>query len=131
MPWTKSGNLKGQVAVTPSATARTLGAIFQPHATKPVFVSYSVKTQVTNPLAAGNSTATVTLLSDAANPPTIERGRVEAVSSVGLTVGPALTTANTAPLSYIVPPGHYARLVPTVSGTGSTSIVSQVEEILG
>ncbi len=93
-------------------------------------VSYSVRTTVTNPLLAGTSTATVTLLSDAANPPTTERGRVEASSAVGLAVSIALTTSNTAQLSYIVPAGHWVRLASTVSGTGSTAIVSQVEETL-
>lgn len=94
-------------------------------------MSYSVKTQVTNPLLAGASTATVVLLSDANNPPTTERARAEAVSSVGLAVSIALTTANTAPLDYIVPPGHWVRLISTVTGTGTTAIVSQTEETLG
>lgn len=121
----------GPALATPAVSTRTLGVAFQPHATKPVFVSYSVKTQVTNPLLAGASTATVTLLSDAANPPTTERARDEASSSVGLAVSVALTTSNTAPLTYIVPAGHYVKLVSTVVGTGSTAIASQVEEVLG
>jgi hypothetical protein len=121
----------GLGAVAPIVSSRTLGATFQPSATKATLVSYSVKTQVTNPLLAGTSTSTVTLLSDAANPPTTERARVEATSGVGLSVSIALTTSNTAPLIYIVPPGHYVRLVSTVSGTGATSITSQTEETLG
>jgi len=121
----------GLGAVTPTVPARVFGAAFQPSTTKAVFVSYSVKTQVTNPAIAGASVATVTLLSDANNPPTTERARDEAVSSVGLAVSLALTTSNTAPLSYIVPPGHYVRLVSTVTGTGTASIVSQCEEALG
>jgi hypothetical protein len=108
-----------------------LNAVFQPSTTKPVFVSYSVKTSVTNPLAAGTSTATVTLLSDAANPPTTERGRLEATSSVGLAVTIALTTSNTAPLAYVVPPGHFVKLVSAVTGTGSAAIASQTEVTLG
>lgn len=63
--------------------------------------------------------------------PTTERARVEAVSSVGVTVTLALATANTAPLDYIVPPGHWVRLVSTVTGTGTTAIVAQTEETLG
>ena len=121
----------GPASVSSSTPTRTLGTVFQPHATKPVLVSYSVKTEVTNPLLAGASTATVTLLSDAANPPTTERARDEAVSSVGLAVSLALTTANTAPLTYLVPAGHFVRLVSTITGTGKTSIVSQVETVLG
>lgn len=121
----------GLGTVTPSTPVRVLGTAFQPHATKAVFVSYSVKTQVTNPALAGASVATVTLLSDVNNPPTTERARDEATSSVGLAVSIALTTSNTAPLSYIVPPGHFVRLVSTITGTGSTSLVSQTEEVLG
>jgi hypothetical protein len=120
----------GLVSVAPAASARALGTSFQPSATKATFVSYAVKTSVTNPLAIGSSVATVTLLSDAATTPTTERGRVEAASSVGLAVSIALTTSNTAQLSYVVPAGHWVRLVSTVSGTGSTAIVSQVEETL-
>ncbi|UYW34471.1 hypothetical protein [Methylorubrum extorquens] len=118
------------MSVTPVATTRALGISFQPSTTKAVRVSYSIRTTVTNPLLVGSSTATVILLSDASTPPTTERGRVEASSSVGLAVSVALTTSNTAPISYIVPAGHWVRLVSTVSGTGSTAIVSQVEATL-
>lgn len=118
-------------AVTPVVTTRALNTTFQPHATKATRVSYSARTQVTNPLLIGSSIATVTLLSDAANPPTTERCRVSAESAVGLAVSIALTTVNVAPLTYLVPAGHYVRLVSTVTGTGAASIVSQVEETLG
>lgn len=118
-------------SVAPAVSTRALNTTFQPSATKAVRVAYTVKTQVTNPLLVGTSTATVTLLSDAANPPTTERGRVESTSGVGITVTIALTTSNTMMLSYIVPAGHYVRLVSAVTGTGTTAIVSQVEEVLG
>ena len=120
----------GLVSVAPTVINRAFGAAFQPSATKATFVSYAVKTTVTNPALAGASVATVQLLSDAGTAPTTERGRVEATSSVGLAVTIALTTSNTAQLSYVVPAGHWVRLVSTVSGTGSTAIVSQVEETL-
>lgn len=121
----------GLGTVTPSTPTRALGTAFQPNATKATLVSYSARTQVTNPLLVGTSTATVTLLSDANNPPTTERCRVTAESAVGVTVTLALTTSNTAPLTYIVPAGHYVRLVSTVTGTGQTSLISQTEEALG
>lgn len=121
----------GLGTVTPSTPTRVIGTAFQPSATKAVAVSYSARTQVTNPLLAGSSTAMVTLLSDASNPPTTERCRVAAESSVALAVAIAITTSNTAPLSYIVPPSHYVRLVSSTTGTASTSIISQVEEALG
>lgn len=117
--------------VTPATPTRAFGSAFRPNADKAVAVSYSVKTQVTNPLVAGNSTATVRILSDAANPPTTERGRCEAVSGVGLAVTIALTTANTAVLSYIVPPGHYVLLTSAGTGTFANSIAAQTETTLG
>ncbi len=121
----------GLGTITPSTPTRVLGTAFQPSATKAVRVAYTVRTRVTNPLLAGTSRAEVKLLSDAANPPTTERARAAADSGVGLAVAIALTTSNETLLAYIVPPGHYVRLVSTVSGTGSTAIVAQVEETLG
>lgn len=117
--------------VTPSTTTRTIGTAFRPSTTNAVRVSYTIRTQVTNPLLVGTSVATVILYSDANTTPTTERARVAAESGVGVTVTLALTTANTATLSYIVPAGHYVLLSSSVSGTGATSIVSQVEEVLG
>jgi len=96
-----------------------------------VLCIYSIKTQVTNPLLVGTSTATVKLLSDAATTPTTERARAEATSGVGITVTIALTTSNTATLSYICPAGHYVLLSSAVAGTGATSIVAQSEVVLG
>jgi len=117
--------------ITPSTPSRVLGTAFQPSATKYTLVIYSIRTQVTNPLLAGSSTATVQLMSDTNTTPTTERGRVAAESSVGVAVAIAITTANTAQLSYLVPPGHYVRLVSTVTGTGATSIIRQTEEAFG
>lgn len=122
----------GTALKTPTVTSptRTIGTAFQPSATRPTLVSYSVRTQVTNPLVAGASTAMVQLMSDANATPTTERARVSAESSVALAVAIAITTANVATLTYIVPAGHYVRLVSTVTGTGATSIISQNEETL-
>ena len=117
--------------VAPSTSARAIGTVFQPSTTKAVECSYSVKTQVTNPLLAGTSTTTVRLLSDASNPPTTVRDVVEATSGVGVSVTLALTTSNTAALRYIVPPGHYVLLQQSISGTGVATLVAQTEEVLG
>lgn len=121
----------GLGTVTPFASTRALGTTFQPSAIKAVLVSYTITTQVTNPLLAGTSTCTVTLLSDSAATPTTERARVGATSGVGLTVSIQITTSNTATLSYLVPPGHYVRLVSAVTGTGSAAIIFQNEVTLG
>lgn len=117
--------------VTPSSPTRVLGTAFQPNATKATMCVYTIRASATNPLLIGNSQAVVTLLSDASNPPTTERCRIECVSSVGAIVGIQITNTNTGPLSYICPPGHYVRLVAAGSGTFSTSLVTQVEEALG
>ena len=118
--------------VAPSVSARTIGSAgFQPNATKATLVSYSIKTSVTNPLIAGSSTAVVRLLSDASATPATERVTVAAESSVALAVAIAITTSNTATLTYLVPAGHYVRLVETKTGTSSTSIISQTEVVLG
>lgn len=118
-------------AIALSTPTRAIGTAFQPHATKNTLVSYSVRTQATNPLLAGNSRAQVRLLSDASNPPTTERCRVAADSAVGLAVAIQITTGNEATLQYLVPAGHYVLLSQTTTGTGAASIVAQVEEVLG
>jgi len=117
--------------VTPSTPTRVVGTAFQPSATKATLVLYTVKTTVTNPLLVGTSTASITLLSDAAANPTTVRGIAAAESGVGVTVTVALTTSNTAVLAYLVPAGHYVKLTTAVTGTGSVTIVNQVELTLG
>lgn len=121
----------GLGTVAPAVSTRSLNTTFQPNATKAVLVSYTVKTQVTNPLLVGTSTCTVTLFSDSATNPTTERCRVEATSGVGVTVTIALTTSNTATLTYLVPAGDRVRLVSNVVGTGVATLVSQAEVTLG
>lgn len=121
----------GLGTVTPSTPSRVLNSAFQPNAAKVTQCSYSVFTSVTNPLLAGSSTASCILLSDAANPPTTERCRTTLASAVALTVGVQITNSQTIPLDYIVPPGHYVKLLSATTGTASTSIASQTEETLG
>lgn len=121
----------GLGAVSVSTPSRVFGTAFQPSTSKAVLVSYSVRTQVTNPLLVGTSTATVRLLSDANNPPTTERARAEATSGVGITVTIALTTSNTAVISYLVPAGHWVLLASSGQGTFANTLVTQVEEALG
>jgi hypothetical protein len=96
-----------------------------------VWVSYSCKTTVTSPAVAGSAIASCALLSDAAAVPVTARARVEATVSLNLGGGVALTTSNTAALTYLVPAGHYVRIVSSISGTGSVSLAEQVEVTLG
>lgn len=121
----------GLGTVTPATSSRALNTTFQPSTTKAVEVCYTINLSVTNPLLVGTSTAQVQLRSDAASPPTTVRDTVAASSAVGVSVTLQLTTGNVLSLRYIVPAGHYVRLVSSTTGTGSATIVNQVEETLG
>lgn len=121
----------GLGTVTPSTPSRSLNATFTPNASKAVMACYSVNISVTNPLLAGNSSATVNLVSDTASTPTTVRAVAAATSSVGLTVTVQITQQQTTPLCYIVPANHNVRLNSSTSGTASVTIVAQTEESLG
>lgn len=121
----------GLGTVTPATPARALNTAFQISATKAAFACYSIALSVTNPLLIGTSTAQVQLLSDSATTPTTLRATAAIGSGVGVTVTLALTTTNTIPVCYMVPAGHYVRLVSSTSGTGSATIAAQTEETLG
>lgn len=116
MSWLTS-HVRDHVAA-PSTPSRALDAAFQPNANGHVLCGYTIQ----HVCAHGND-GTVQLLSDAANPPTILRG----LSRAALTDDAAsMTVAHQ--LTYIVPPGHYVKLVS--SGTGTPSIVAQYEDQL-
>lgn len=117
-------------SITPNTPSRSLGTAFQPSSTNHVRVCYTVAQSVTNPLLAGSSVAQVQLLSDTNNPPTTIRCRARMASSVGVAVAISITQEQSIPLEYLVPAGHYVRLVATTSGTASNSISDQVEETL-
>lgn len=117
--------------VTPSTPTRALNTSFQISTTNSALACYSIVLSTTNPLLAGTSTAQAQLVSDASSTPTTARGTAAISSSVALAVAIALTTGNTVQLCYLVPAGHWVRLNSSTSGTGSVSISSQVEEILG
>ncbi len=102
----------------PASASRALDTAFQPNANGHSLVSYSIQ----HVCAHGND-GTVTLLSDAANPPTTAR----AVSRAALTDDAASMTV-THQLTYIVPPGHYVKLVS--AGTGTPTIADQFEDAL-
>jgi hypothetical protein len=89
---------------TPANPARVLNVSFQPSATDPTFVHYSVRITT---IAA--ELGRVDLLSDAANPPVTVRARIAGGAAV------AMTTEGV--LSYIVPAGHFV-LLQTVNEAG-------------
>lgn len=117
-------------AVTPNTPSRSFGTTFQPSSTNHVQCSYTIAQSVTNPLLAGTSVAEVQLLSDSSNPPTTIRKRARLSSGVGVAVAVAITQQQSIPLDYLVPAGHYVRLVASTSGTSSNSISDQIEEVL-
>lgn len=100
----------------PTVSTRALDTAFQPSATKWTQVSYCIQHVVGD----GND-GKVELKSDAANPPTT----IRATSRVALAGATGTIDHN---LTYLVPPGHYVKLVS--SGTGTPTIACQVEDAI-
>ncbi len=90
-------------------------SVFQPNANKASFCSYTIQQ-----VAAHGNDGTVKLLSDAVNPPTTERDQCRLAvtdDAAGVTICKTLR--------YIVPAGHYVKLV--AAGTGTPTITQQFE----
>lgn len=103
----------------PVTSARVAdGSVFQPSAAHATFVSYTIQQVATH-----GQDGTVKLLSDAANPPTTERDecRLAVIDDVA-----SVTVCKS--LVYIVPAGHYVKLV--AAGTGTPTITQQSETVL-
>lgn len=98
----------------PQATARAIGASFQPSATRFTLAQYTIQQTETT-----GQDGTVKLLSDAADPPLTERAQVRCKNAN------AADHIACNQLTYLVPPGHYVKLV--ASGTGANAITQQVE----
>lgn len=115
-------------SVTPSTPARTLGSAgYQPSTTKPVLVIYSVQITCTASLA-GAQDGKVELRSDANSTPTTVRAVAQNRNSVALAIALTVINEQTTTLVYLVPAGHYVRLVSTqTAGTPAFAIISQVE----
>lgn len=147
MAWNSIGNIKGPTGsagsvgpqgpagfstVTPnSSPGRSLNTVFQPSTTNAVAVFYDV--DVTAGLSlSGGTTGRVQLLSDASNPPTTIRRNMGNGNSGALTIGLSLNQLVTMGLSYIVPIGHFVKLVTVnTTGTPTFSLAAQTEEVLG
>lgn len=114
---------------TPSTPTRALNTNFTPNANFPTWVSYSIAIAATATLT-GNQQGTVELRSDSAATPTTVRGTASAGVNLALGVAITFTNSQTCQLSYLVPPGHNVRLVSSVVGTPTISIVSQVEVVI-
>ena len=116
--------------LSPSSPSRSLGTAFQPSATRPTFVSYSgrIVSQIT---LSGGQSGRIELRSDASNPPTTVRARVAGGATGTVVAGVSQSDTAEAPLSYIVPAGHFV-LLQSVNETSTPtySIGAQVEIVL-
>lgn len=121
----------GFSTVTPSTPTRAIGTAFQPSATNAALCIYSIQIACTASLSGGQA-GQVQLLSDAANPPTTVRSTIANQNTSALTIGLTVVNNQTATLSYLVPIGHYVKLVSTnTTGTPTYTMVAQAEEVLG
>lgn len=101
----------------PTTPARAIGTSFQPSLTKWVLCTYVIQQSQTT-----GQDGTVTLNSDAVDPPTTARG------SARVNNANAATHVNRQQLIYLCPPAHFVKLVS--SGTGTPTIVEQVETVI-
>jgi hypothetical protein len=113
--------VKGAIAATP---ARVIGTSFQPSATSPTLVIYTVQLAVAATLGSPQ-TVTVDLRVDVVDPPVASVGTASLTTSqtAGLSISTSLTSQGQ--LVGWVPPGSYVNLV--VSGGGTATLVSQTE----
>lgn len=113
---------------TPVASARTLNTDFQPSATRPTLVIYTVR--ISGALTANQTTGNVQLRSDAAATPTTVRCQAR----LDFKVTGALTTMNETcdfVLTYLVPAGHFVRLASTTeAGVVVFTRIAEVEIVL-
>ncbi len=110
--------------MTVTNPTRALNTTFQPSATKPCWVHYSVQIQCTLSVLAGQD-STVDLVIDGANPPTTVRGRLRN-SNAGIL---GLTNIQIATMSGWVPAGQNCRL--NSSGNATVSLVNSTEVQFG
>jgi hypothetical protein len=113
------------VNTSPGRTLNSVG--YQPHATRPTVVMYSVRFLAILSLG-GDDIGTLELRSDSGATPTTVVVKAEARHALGVGVGVGSTVDLTIPVVYLVPPGHYVRLVS--SGDATVNLVSQTEIVL-
>lgn len=119
------------LALSVATPTRVIGTAFQPSATKQTLVSYSVQITCTATIG-GNQNGKIELLSDASNPPTTIRATAQNRTAVSLAIALQAINEQTTQLTYLVPAGHFVRLVSTqTTGTPAFAIISQTEETLG
>lgn len=105
---------------------RTLNTNFQVNTTRPALCFYTVQLAATSTLIGGQN-QTIRILSNPANPPTVERCRGFLLLTQALGVNAQLQSAQAVSLSYLVPAGHWVRIDST--GTGTGTLITSVELI--
>lgn len=117
-------------SVTTSTPSRSLGAAFQPSATRATMGYYSARIVSTITLSGGQA-GRVDLLSDSANPPTTVRARCAGGVTGTVVVGISVSDTVECPMSYLVPAGHFVLLQDVdESGTPTQTITTQAEQVL-
>lgn len=101
--------------------SRVLDSVFQPNASRPVLVIYTIESISSSTLILTED-GYVSLLSDDNNNPSTERCRVGFGFSNTIV---SVEGVNRGVLMYLVPPSHYVEL--RDNGNASNTILSQVE----
>lgn len=116
--------------ITLNTPSRSLGTAFQPSTTRPSLVSYSGRV-VSSLSISGGQSGRIELRSDSSNPPTTVRARVAGGITGTAVVGVAMSDTVEAPITYLVPAGHWV-LLQSVNETGTPtySLGAQVEQVL-
>jgi len=112
--------------------ARTLGSAgFQPSTTKYTLCLYTVSISATTTIGGGQD-GNIELRSDSGSTPTTVRATARLRQVATLAVALQLDQNQTQQLIYLVPPGHFVRLVGTQTvGAPTLSLVSSVEIVFG
>lgn len=128
-PQGKEGDLK--VATKTPAPPRVIGTAFQPNANRPCAVYYTAELTANLSLTVLAPTSKLQLFCDASNPPTTLCAEVQLSPSLGVSglLGATLAIGQKQRflVNYIVPAGHWVRLVQTNTNGGTAAIVIQRE----
>lgn len=108
--------------------SKTLNSNFTVSTTKQAIVSYSLTCSATNPLVAGNSSATVFLEYSINGGSTwLLPNQLGNLQSVALAVAVAITNGQTASVTGVIPANALVRLRTTINGTASVVFVTGTE----
>lgn len=125
--------IEGDIHASPKTPAppRSIGTSFQPNQTRPCAVYYTAELTANLSLTVLSPTSKLQLMCDANNPPTTVCSEVQLSPSLGVggLIGATLAIGQKQRflVSYIVPAGHWVRLVQTNTNGGTAAIVIQRE----